>query len=59
MGTLFHYGSLTLQQTATTHQAQAQAHLRCRSVSSETTVYKDKTAAKEATREETKQQRLI
>ena len=39
----------------TTHQAQAQAHLCRRSVSSETTVYKDKMAAKEVTREETKQ----
>ena len=41
----------------TTHQAQAQAqaHLCRRSVSSETIVYKDKMAAKEVTREETKQ----
>ena len=56
-GTLFHYGSLVLQQTATTHQAQA--HLRHHSVSLETTVYRDKMAAKEATREETKQRHLI
>ena len=47
------YGSLALQQTVTTHQAQAQAHLLRHLVSLETTVYRDKTAAKEATREET------
>ena len=54
-----HYGSLALQQTATIRQAQAQAPLRRRSVSSKMTVYRHKTAAKEATREETKQRRLI
>ena len=57
--TLFYYSSPALQQTVTTHQAQAQAHLRRRSVYSETTIYRDKTAAKEKTREETKQRHLI
>ena len=50
------YGSLALQQTVTTHQAQAQAqaHLRRCSISSEMTIYIDKTVAKEVTQEETK-----
>ena len=58
MGTLFHYSCPALQQTVT-NQAQAQAHLRRRSVSSKTTVYREKTAAKEKTQEETKQRHLI